>query len=128
MILRRLATFPARLRPFAKLTALERVDTEKTEIGCNRVAIERPGRRGETRLAEGGALDVAGRDKEDETQKAVHPISMTKGADLYHCVDRKDQSAGNKPSVGVRASARPSDRQAGKDGGGTGRSWGGPLQ
>lgn len=109
MILRRLATFPARLRPFAKLTALERVDTEKTEIGCNRVAIERPGRRGETRLAEGGALDVAGRDKEDETQKAVHPISMTKGADLYHCVDRKDQSAGNQPSVGVRASARLSN-------------------
>src|SRR3546814_16118833 len=100
MILRRLATFPARLRPFAKLTALERVDTEKTEIGCNRVAIERPGRRGETRLAAGGALDVAGRDKEDETQKAVHTISMTKGADLYLCFYRHHKSAGNKPRAG----------------------------
>src|SRR3546814_16052068 len=106
MILRRLATFPARLRPFAKLTALERVDTEKTEIGCNRVAIERPGRRGETRLAEGGALDVAGRAKEDETQKAVHPIPMTKGATLYHCVDRNNKSPGNQPRARGRQQAR----------------------
>src|SRR3546814_15315957 len=107
MILRRLAAFPARLRPFAKLTALERVDTEKTEIGCNRVAIERPGRRGETRLAEGGALDVAGRDKEDETQKAVHQIAMTKGADLYNCVRTAERRVGKKGVGKVRYRGEP---------------------
>src|SRR3546814_17165888 len=94
MILRRLATFPARLRPFAKLTALERVDTEKTEIGCNRVAIESTGRRGETRLAEGGAMDVDGRDKADETQNSVYPITQTKGVDIYHSSSHKEPSGG----------------------------------
>src|SRR3546814_6160070 len=44
MILSRLATFPARPRPFPELTALERTDTQATEIGCQRVANARASR------------------------------------------------------------------------------------
>ena len=64
MILSRLATFPARPRPFTELTALERIDTKETEIGCNRVAIERASRCGKPRLIDGSTPDVACGDKE----------------------------------------------------------------
>src|SRR3546814_2656514 len=101
MILSRLATFPARPRPFTELTALERIDTKETEIGCNRVAIERESGCGKPRLIDGSTPDVACGDQEKETQKTIQSLHMTKVADLFHCVDHEDQYQGNPSNVNV---------------------------